>query len=392
MEKFFVYIRPKNGEFISPFLLSKHLETTIGRIQSAKHTKEGLLVQITKKQAEKVDGSKAGTVELQVTYNEFLNTSKGLIFFPEFKYITDEEILAELKDQNVSHITRFLKKGDQMRNEKGTTEGKTNTGLFLIQFNKPTKPESLIICHERVNVRVYYPNPMRCNKCHKFGHKEKNCRSKIKICGHCAEAQQDNHDCSEEPPKCVNCNGSHPSWTRTCPRYLEEQSIIKYATDHQVPFKEARQRQQTNVRITSFADTVQQKSEIERLQEQVAQLIKQNQVLTQTIAKLEQHQANGAPAADKSLKQPAQQHLKEFQKELQQKQQQQQSNATFQSHVQPQLQRTITTYEDMIYDEEDIAETQTTTTTPKPPNNPKHSVNHKASKKIKLTAETESHK
>lgn len=292
MEKFFVYIRPKNGEFISPFLLSKHLDTTIGRIQSANHTKDGLLVQITKKQADKVDGSKAGTVELQVTYNEFLNTSKGLIFFPEFKYITDEEILAELEEQNVSQITRFLKKGDQMTNEKGTTEGKTNTGLFLLQFNKPLKPETIVICHERVKVRVYYPNPMRCIKCHKFGHKEKNCRAKMKICGHCAEVQQDKHDCSEKPPKCVNCDGVHPSWNWTCPLYMQEQAIIKYATNNQESYKEARQRQQTNVRISSFAETLKRDNardeEIENLKKQMTILQETNQKLLKIIEGLNQ--------------------------------------------------------------------------------------------------------
>lgn len=296
MEKLFVYIRSKNGEFISPFLLSKFIDINIGKIDSAKHTKEGLLVKLTKNQAESIKGAKIGSIELDVTQNEHLNTSKGVIFFPAFKFLSDEEILEDLKQQHVFKITRFLKRGDVNALEKGTKEGRINTGLFLLHFNIPTKPQCIIICHERVEVRTFYQNPLKCMNCHKFGHKGLNCRSN-KICGNCSEAY---HDICDNQPKCINCNNAHSSWSKTCPRFIHEQAIIKYATDNQVPFKDARQRQQTNVKSQSFAETLKRDEEMEVLKKQLSILQETNMKLMKMIEDLNPTTAISTPSIQPS--------------------------------------------------------------------------------------------
>ena len=59
----------------------------------------------------------------------------------------------------------------------------------------------------------------QCNRCHKIGHAESECRDKEYLCGFCAETHK-SEDCpnSKEPSRyhCVNCayNNVHDSYDR----------------------------------------------------------------------------------------------------------------------------------------------------------------------------------
>lgn len=279
MEKVFVYIKPKGGVFLSPFLLNKYLDHNVGRIDYAKNTPDGFLTKLTQKDIEKIKkNNKINDVELEISYNERLNTSKGVIYYPQFKYLDDKIILEELAQQGVISITRFLKKGvnNGASQEKGTVEGKVNTGLFMLTFNKPNKPFNLNICYEKIDIKTYYPNPMRCNSCHNFGHKTATCRSP-KICGSCAKPEHG--ECKEL--YCKHCNGSHPAWDRKCPTYQHEVDIIKYAIDNNIPFKQARINKQTNTRISTFADAVKKDQDIQEIKEM-------NKKLQETINKMQE--------------------------------------------------------------------------------------------------------
>lgn len=140
MEKFFVTIKPKDEEFLSPFLLSKFIENNIGPIAFAKNTNEGLLTKLNETQISKIHGASIGNITLEVTRNERMNTSRGVVFCPAFKYITDEDIVSNLNNQSVTEVSRILKKGIARTKEKGTINGRTNTGLFILTFKKPKAP------------------------------------------------------------------------------------------------------------------------------------------------------------------------------------------------------------------------------------------------------------
>lgn len=331
MEKIFVYIRPKDGGFISPFLLAKFIEQNLGPIESAKNTKDGLLTKLNEHQINKLNGAMIAGKTMEVIANDKLNTSRGVMFYPAFKYLPNEDIITSLSSAGVTDISRILKKGNNTTNEIGTTEGRINTGLFIITFRKPKLPHNIKICFENIAINPYYPNPMKCQNCHNYGHKKLNCR-KDKVCGNCGDIF---HEVCPNQPKCINCNESHPAWNNKCPIWNNEKSIIKYAIDFEVSFKEARQRHQINTNLNSYANILrtpeQQNSEVNILKEEIRELKKIiNQLQQQT----------PRPSTSAVHKQPAQDHLDQIRNSLQQQQQKQQQKQQPQEKQQlPQIQQ-----------------------------------------------------
>lgn len=171
----YVNIKRKDGGYLNPFLLSKTITHTIGLLTTAKNTKEGLLTRLTAAQIVKINAAKVNGFELVATPNARLNHSKGTIYFPDFNRITEQEIMQELKEQGVIGVERILRKGTPNPDEV-TKTGLKNTGIFVLDFNKANKPEHITICFERVLVKTYYPNPRKCNACHRFGHTAKWCK------------------------------------------------------------------------------------------------------------------------------------------------------------------------------------------------------------------------
>lgn len=76
---------------------------------------------------------------------------------------------------------------------------------------------------KRVEPRRPHKEPIRCLRCHKFGHERRNCSYQIAYCGKCTRAHETD-DCSEPPTeyKCINCLGPHPSYSRECPKFWEK--------------------------------------------------------------------------------------------------------------------------------------------------------------------------
>ena len=56
----------------------------------------------------------------------------------------------------------------------------------------------------------------------------------------CGQAGHDDHECDNEA-KCANCNGDHPAYVRSCPKWKIEKEIIKVKYQKNIPFHEARQ-------------------------------------------------------------------------------------------------------------------------------------------------------
>lgn len=320
MDRSYVIVRATDGEFISPFLMNKFLTHNIGKVEFAKNTKEGMLLKLTAKQITQLKGQNINGRELIVVNNDKMNQSNGVIFYPSFNYIEDTEILDELKEQGVIELTRFTKKSIATRNEKGISEGRANTGLYMLKFNKSSKPNDIIICFEKIRVNNYYPNPMKCKNCHRMNHTAKTCRCE-KLCGRCGDLY---HDVCQNNPKCINCNEDHSTWDRKCAVFLQEKEIIKYSVDNNVPFKEARQRQQTNIKHRTFADKLNEQTKSQQLEKQLEDLRELNKTLIQQIKNLQtnKQQPKDQPinAVLKQQQQPAQDHLNNLRASLQQQQ------------------------------------------------------------------------
>ena len=116
------------------------------------------------------------------------------------------------------------------------TEKNTNTSI--VTFKQTTIPQHMNIGYIRVPVTVYIPNPLRCFKCQKFGHRQKNCTGKT-ICAKCGQEDYRSEECSNEA-KCPNCSGSHSAFSKNCPQRLLEKRVQHIRAERNISFIEAR--------------------------------------------------------------------------------------------------------------------------------------------------------
>lgn len=126
----------------------------------------------------------------------------------------DKKKLTQDGNPAIVEFRRIIKK-----NEDGTT-----TPLYTVIFTF----EGLVIpSHVEINKVLYavkpYVYPTRqCQNCWRLGHNGKNCKSSTR-CNNCLEEHPDhNHNCDEQPPQCVNCNGSHKANDKRCPKIMQK--------------------------------------------------------------------------------------------------------------------------------------------------------------------------
>ena len=138
---------------------------------------------------------------VSATAHRTLNTSKGVIkdYHKDLFFMSDEDILNELSDQDVTDVSCFFLKKDGQNI-------KTNT--LFITFNTPTAPKELKIGYYVVKVQMYVPNPLRCFNCQKFGHSKKFCKNPL-ACWKCGSEGHDGSECTAETTCCLNCKGPH---------------------------------------------------------------------------------------------------------------------------------------------------------------------------------------
>ena len=208
---------------VSPFLIKKAIDHTAGNNVEIKKLRNGTLLLKTENgsQAEKLLKLTKffDQINVSIKLHNTLNTSKGVVYCPDLAYVSDDEILENLKPQNVIELFRFK------RRVNGELQ---NTASFVLTFNSPILPNDIKAGYILLRVSPYIPQPMRCYQCQKFGHITKTCKS-IALCGVCSEIVSDIHttkDCKKNA-KCLNCNDNHQSFSKLCPVYITEFEIQK---------------------------------------------------------------------------------------------------------------------------------------------------------------------
>ena len=102
---------------------------------------------------------------------------------------------------------------------------------YILTINNPNIPPQIKVGFLICDTKVYILNPQRCFNCQKYGHNKRFCKNEAK-CAKCGQAGHDDHECENEA-KCANCNG--------CPKWKNENEIIKVNYQKNIPFHEARQ-------------------------------------------------------------------------------------------------------------------------------------------------------
>ncbi|GBN58873.1 hypothetical protein AVEN_156204-1 [Araneus ventricosus] len=250
-DKFFILKRKSstNETFhsVSLFLVEKAISGYLGEIPSVRKLRSGdLLVEVSsQKQAQIIIKlNNLASVPVTSTPHASLNFSKGVVSCGELLNTSIEEIADKLKSQGVTHVRRMsMRKGGQL----------LDTKHLVLTFHGSKIPESIKAGYMKLAVRHYFPNPLRCFKCQRFGHSKASCRWTL-TCARCAETGHDSSDCTTSE-KCVNCKGSHTSISRSCSAWKFEKEVIAEKVKNNLSYIEARRifKSRTPTLGTSYA-------------------------------------------------------------------------------------------------------------------------------------------
>lgn len=271
----------KSLKFFSPFKVHEVLNAISHEWKYVSTNRERDVITILvldKNSADKFINTKLinfGDEELDVVFDTHsaMNFSKGTIFCPEIIKMSNEEIIANLKEQNISDIYRFQKKNN-INNQF------FDSGLFILTFNGSNPPRNIKVAYLSIQVSTYYPNPRQCNHCFKLGHTTKHCKNSTleKACVKCGSVAA-HTDCEFT---CVNCKESHSNKYKGCNEYKKEKAIIKLKIDHNLSYPEARRRYVANRGANTFSEAAERGEllkMIENLNKKVDLMIKENEEL-----------------------------------------------------------------------------------------------------------------
>ncbi|GFO13713.1 RNA-directed DNA polymerase from mobile element jockey [Plakobranchus ocellatus] len=205
----------------SPFKIHRELKSILGdeTIEVTKLGSGDLMVELKSNDQAKKLGAIATFLDIPVTvsYHKSLNSTKGVIRSHDLRCCLEEEMVEELS--GVTHARRFkVRRG----------EDKIQTDIVLT-FDSPKPPSRIRAGYLTLDVRPYVP--MCCYKCQRYGHGKDRCKKPAAVCVRCGKGDHVEGDCSADP-HCVNCRGDHAASSKTCPKFLEEQAILRYKAEN----------------------------------------------------------------------------------------------------------------------------------------------------------------
>ncbi|XP_064464703.1 uncharacterized protein LOC135376022 [Ornithodoros turicata] len=273
---------------MSPFFIEKAVASLSKHIPEIKRMRSGdLLIKCT---SETDCETILNTHEMlgkgiSASLHKTLNTSRGVIAVSELIDVPVEEILLNLKDQDVIDVRKIK---IRKNNEYITTRN------IILTFDRPTLPQKLKVGYLSAEVRPYIPNPLRCFRCNRFGHAADSCRGSA-CCARCGKADHETKEC-KGPDCCVNCSSNHPSYSRSCAKWKYEKEVLHVKVTHNLTYPEARKKVAPIFFEKSFATAVKQRVKLVTQYTQTEQSI-----FTQTNASQIQGGADPPPTPEISV-------------------------------------------------------------------------------------------
>ncbi|XP_055641085.1 C-module-binding factor A-like [Toxorhynchites rutilus septentrionalis] len=173
---------------------------------------------------------------IEIIYHPTLNQRKCVVTCREVLDLKEDELLKELADQKVIEVKRITRKENDLI---------IATPTLILTIRGTVVPEYINFGFLRAGTRNYYPNPMQCFKCYRFGHTTKRCRRNTPLCKNCGKEHKINisgNKICKSPELCVNCKGDHTSSNRTCPIWVRENNITRIRVDEGISHNEARKK------------------------------------------------------------------------------------------------------------------------------------------------------
>ena len=219
---------------LNPITLAEAIDSIDGPVNKVEHLKSGslLITCVTLSQVEtfldcNMFSKKNIPVKTTIAWNKHF--SYGKVFAPEFKEESLTNILEYLKHLRVISVRKLY--GDPT---------KQNIPLYVLTFLGKCPP-SIKVGYSIFNIDKYYPSPLRCGTCCRWGHVSNNCRGSLTCC-YCGRGGHRRADCTQTSPLCINCKQSHEASSRECSIFIRERHVCTLATDLRISFGEARSR------------------------------------------------------------------------------------------------------------------------------------------------------
>lgn len=240
-----------------PFLINKSIDLALNCVSRkiVTATKEARGTRYVLRTSSKSAFDKLCTVTqlidgtpIEIIPHPMLNCSQGVVYDADTIDLDTNTLLEYLRDQQVTNVRRITRRiGETIK----------NTPLVVLTFSESTLPAHIYYGLVRLPVRRYYPSPLLCFGCAKYGHSRKFCNLPP-ICHNCSTTHEteNNHPCLL-PKFCCNCKGKHGPFDRQCPVYLDETAIIRLKTDRNMTFGEARAEFNSRKRQSTYANQTQ---------------------------------------------------------------------------------------------------------------------------------------
>jgi len=116
-----------------------------------------------------------------------------------------------------------------------------HTRTVELKFVATKIPPVISLFNMLFEVKPSIRSPVQCNRCLRFGHTQKYCRSDAR-CSHCGEAKHTLETCPSAQatdPVCLYCKLPHLSTDRSCQEWSTQKSIKKIMATENISYKDA---------------------------------------------------------------------------------------------------------------------------------------------------------
>ena len=164
---------------INPFKVAKEIGELCGEVESVQLLKSGsLLVNTRNKEQAQVllqqKTLKVSCTPVNVAIVWHKQFSYGKIYAPEFQDEPLEYLLEILQDTGVVGIRKLSTK-------LSTDSSKAHISLYVLTFIAKTCSSKIKVGYCYYNVDKFYPSPLRCGKCCRWGHSAQYCRRALML-------------------------------------------------------------------------------------------------------------------------------------------------------------------------------------------------------------------
>ncbi|GFU50733.1 probable RNA-directed DNA polymerase from transposon X-element [Trichonephila clavipes] len=200
--RYFIVKTPDTFSNVSPFLIEKAFNSSIGEVKSIRKMRSGdlfLEASSAKQATALMKLRKLAHLDVSVAPHSTLNFSRGVISPADFLNVSTEEIKENMQAQNVCDL------------------------------KWPTS-----------DAQSDHTSRIRCDafSARDLDIQKTVCRGQP-TCSRCAEVGHDSADCKAKE-RCVNCKGDHSSFSRSCPTWLLEKEITALKIKNKISYPEAR--------------------------------------------------------------------------------------------------------------------------------------------------------